>query len=287
MQGGSCTICSRGRCSGKARRTGFACGSFGTGRISRGFCARLASRSSIESCICVSSRSSCSEERPYLWRSSRRSQSAASQAGVFERGRALGGSSLALRSASAASRGGECLLRLRCRSADLPLQACAIIANSAVRRERIVLENKGFLYRELRSCCANRTPPIDPFKQHRQLRSTQHHRAGRACGHTKGRAPGARKQTQPIATPPQNLTRSPARPRNTNRCPLKGSSASWVCTRAARPSNPLRMSVEPAASHTCAFGGSAITDAPADRSPAQAPSYPPGPEALCCGRSQA
>ena len=31
MQGGSCTISSRGRCSGKARRTGFSGGSFGVG----------------------------------------------------------------------------------------------------------------------------------------------------------------------------------------------------------------------------------------------------------------
>ena len=44
--------------------------------------------------------------------------------------------------------------------------------------------------------------------------------------------------------------RSPRLPRNTNTWPENGFSVSVVCTSAARPSIPLRISVTPAASHT-------------------------------------
>lgn len=43
------------------------------------------------------------------------------------------------------------------------------------------------------------------------------------------------------------FTRSPLRPRNTKMCPLNGFSANVVCTLAARPLKPQRMSVTPAA----------------------------------------
>src|SRR5262249_47918193 len=95
-----------------------------------------------------------------------------------------------------------------------------------------------------------------------------------ACGHTK--RPRSRRfanKHHPSPLHQSTFTPSPAPPRNTNRCPLKGSSVSWVCTSAASPSKPLRMSVVPAASHTRAFGGSAIIDAPEERSPVPAPSY--------------
>ena len=49
-----------------------------------------------------------------------------------------------------------------------------------------------------------------------------------------------RKQTQPVTTPPQIFTLSPARPLNTKSCPEKGSSASCVWTRADNPSNQRR-----------------------------------------------
>jgi DNA invertase Pin-like site-specific DNA recombinase len=61
-------ISSRGSKAGSGRRAGFSGSSFGAGRTSRGLAARLASRSSIDSCICNRSRSSCSEERPYFMR---------------------------------------------------------------------------------------------------------------------------------------------------------------------------------------------------------------------------
>ena len=51
------------------------------------------------------------------------------------------------------------------------------------------------------------------------------------------------------------FTRSPERPRNTKTCPDKGSSCRTVFAVAASPSNPLRMSVLPAASQTLVCGG--------------------------------
>ena len=60
-----------------------------------------------------------------------------------------------------------------------------------------------------------------------------------ACGQTK-RPCSSRLQNRHKPSPSHhsNLIRSPRRPRNTKIWPENGSASSWVCTRAARPSNP-------------------------------------------------
>ena len=55
------------------------------------------------------------------------------------------------------------------------------------------------------------------------------------------------------------FTRSPRRPRKTNRCPANGSCFSTASACAASAVNPLRMSVAPAASQTRVFAGTGIT----------------------------
>src|ERR1700683_1689600 len=82
-----------------------------------------------------------------------------------------------------------------------------------------------------------------------------------ACGHTnRPRSSRFEKRHSPSPLHQRILTRSPARPQNTNSCPEYGSSLSCVCTSADNPSNPLRISVAPAASHTCMPAGSAIIE---------------------------
>lgn len=54
------------------------------------------------------------------------------------------------------------------------------------------------------------------------------------------------------------LTRSPRRPRKTNRCPVKGSCFSTASACAAKAAKPLRMSVTPAASQTRVVAGTGI-----------------------------
>ena len=55
------------------------------------------------------------------------------------------------------------------------------------------------------------------------------------------------------------LTRSPRRPRKTNRCPANGSCFSTASACAASAAKPLRMSVTPAASQTRVLAGTGIT----------------------------
>src|SRR5690606_13905605 len=69
-----------------------------------------------------------------------------------------------------------------------------------------------------------------------------------ACGQTK-RPCSSRLQNRHKPSPSHhsNLIRSPRSPRNTKIWPENRSASSGVCTRAARPSTPRRMSVTPAA----------------------------------------
>lgn len=101
-----------------------------------------------------------------------------------------------------------------------------------------------------------------------------------ACGHTnRPRSSRFENMHRPSPLHHRIFTRSPARPRNTKSCPENGSSASCVCTNAASPSNPLRISVAPAASHTCMPAGSAIIVTTMLRSD---PSTSPDPRGLVC-----
>jgi hypothetical protein len=54
------------------------------------------------------------------------------------------------------------------------------------------------------------------------------------------------------------FTRSPRRPRNTNRCPANGSCFKTASASAASAANPLHMSVTPAASQTRVFAGTGV-----------------------------
>src|SRR5471032_1155446 len=63
----------------------------------------------------------------------------------------------------------------------------------------------------------------------------------------------------PSSVAQSSFTRSPRRPRKMNRWPPSGFSSSAVCTFAASPWNPQRMSVTPAASQIRVPAGSAIT----------------------------
>src|SRR5690606_7760277 len=87
-----------------------------------------------------------------------------------------------------------------------------------------------------------------------------------ACGQTK-RPCSSRLQNRHKPSPSHhsNLIRSPRRPRNTKIWPENGSASSWVCTRAARPSNPRRMSVAPATIQMRVPMGGAIIATPAAR----------------------
>src|SRR6202790_3017836 len=199
-QGFSCRISSRASSAGNGRRAGLPAGSFGVGRISSGFSARLASRSSIESCICTSSRSSCSEERPYFIRLryaiSKRSFSSSS---FWEISSASATSSLVLR------------------SRIMPLRASTSFGRSAASgmRHHIKIEsqkrekkpiNKGFLRRDMRLVRALDASPVDPFQQHRELRGAQTHRPMRRLRPDK--APVFKtlgEEAQSIPAPPQNL----------------------------------------------------------------------------------
>src|SRR5579863_4748224 len=199
-QGFSCTISSRGSSAGNGRRAGFSGGCFGVGRTSMGFAARLASRSSMESCICTSSRSSCSEERPYFMRFkyaiSKRSFSSSS---FWEISSASATSSLVLRSRM------------------MPLRASTSFGRSAVcgMRHYIKIDglmrekkpiNKGFLRREVRLVRALDASPVDPFQQHRELRGAQAHGPMRRLRpHETPALQSLGEEAQPIAAPPQNL----------------------------------------------------------------------------------
>src|SRR5580658_2728655 len=199
-QGFSCTISSRGSSAGKGRRTGFSDGSFGGGRTSMGLAARLASRSSIESCICTSSRSSCSEERPYFIRLryaiSKRSFSSSS---FWEISSASATSSLLLRSRMMPLRASTSFGR----SAALGMRH--YIKIESLKREKKPT-NKGFLRCEMRLVRALDAPPIDPFQQHRELRGAQTHRPMRRL--RPHEAPAFKtlgEETQSIPAPPQDL----------------------------------------------------------------------------------
>ena len=84
-----------------------------------------------------------------------------------------------------------------------------------------------------------------------------------------------------IDTRPDRQTRSPStshpgRPRNTNRCPENGSRFRTSCANAARPLNPLRMSVTPAARHTFVDAGDRDhDDSPRINRARASPSYAP------------
>jgi len=58
------------------------------------------------------------------------------------------------------------------------------------------------------------------------------------------------------------FNKSPRRPRNTNKCPEKGSCSSVFWVRRLRPLKPFLISVTPAASQTFVFTGSGITSKP-------------------------
>jgi len=60
----------------------------------------------------------------------------------------------------------------------------------------------------------------------------------------------------------RTLSKSPRRPRKANTCPEKGSSVNVVCTNAAKPFMPRRISVTPAASHICVPAGNPINSRP-------------------------
>src|ERR1700723_1277078 len=198
--GFSCRISSRGSSAGNGRRAGFSSGSFGVGRTSRGLAARLASRSSMQSCICKSSPSSCSEERPYFMRFKyaiwKRSFSSSS---FWEISSASATSSLVLRSR---------IMPLRAsisfgRSAALGMRHYIKI-KSLMREKKPI--NKALLRREVRLVRALDASPVDPFQQHRELRGAQAHRPMRRL--RPHEAPAFKtlgEETQSIPAPPQNL----------------------------------------------------------------------------------
>src|ERR1700676_4301966 len=199
-QGFSCTICSRGSSAGNGRGAGFSGGSFGAGRTSRGLAARLASRSSMESCICTSSRSSCSEERPYFMRFkyaiSKRSFSSSS---FWESSSASATSSLVLRSR---------MMPLRTSTSFGRSAGCGMrhyIKIESLKREKKPI-NKGFLRRDMRLVRALDASPGDPFQPHRELRGAQPHcPLRRLRPHKTPALQTLGEETQPIAAPPQNL----------------------------------------------------------------------------------
>jgi hypothetical protein len=67
----------------------------------------------------------------------------------------------------------------------------------------------------------------------------------------------SRSEADLLRTAKSERPKSPRRPRNTKTWPQNGLAASAVCTMAARPSKPLRMSVWPATSHTRVFASRA------------------------------
>lgn len=68
-------------------------------------------------------------------------------------------------------------------------------------------------HRHLRIAAAHRTPPIDPFQQHRQLCGCQRHRsAGRLRPNESSALQSFCEQTQPVAVPPQQFDQIPSPP---------------------------------------------------------------------------
>ena len=95
---------------------------------------------------------------------------------------------------------------------------------------------------------ARRAPPVDPFEQHRQLRARQRTLCRSSPAATRsGRAPGA-SQTGTAHRRPTTASSPDRRAGRGTRTAGRRTDprASCVCTSAAKPSKPLRMSVTPA-----------------------------------------